>query len=82
MHDRIETVHSLWVTPQEALERAERRDIEIAFATRSMLQLLARFGTPDEAIAHARALQSVDCNRPCIAQGRDGEKIFRHVSPS
>jgi len=74
MHDRVETVHSLWVTPQEALER---RDIEIAFATRSMLQLLARFGTPDEAIAHARALKSVDCNRPCIAQGREGEKIFR-----
>jgi glyoxylase-like metal-dependent hydrolase (beta-lactamase superfamily II)/8-oxo-dGTP pyrophosphatase MutT (NUDIX family) len=77
LHDSVETVHSLWLAPQEALDRAERGDIEMAFATRTMLRVLARFATPDEAMAHARALATVDCIRPCIAQGRDGEKIFR-----
>jgi glyoxylase-like metal-dependent hydrolase (beta-lactamase superfamily II)/8-oxo-dGTP pyrophosphatase MutT (NUDIX family) len=77
MHDSVETVHSLWIAPQEALDRAARGEIEMAFATQSTLRLLARFGTPDEAIAHARSLQAVDCNRPCVAQGCEGEKIFR-----
>ena len=77
LHDSIETVHSAWIAPKDALDRAERGEIELAFATRQMLKLLARFTTPDEALAHARALALVDCNRPCIAQGRDGERIFR-----
>ena len=77
LHDSVETVHSLWLAPQDALDRAERGEIEMAFATRTMLAALARFATPDEAMAHARALASIDCNRPCIAQGSEGEKIFR-----
>jgi len=77
LHDNVETVHSLWLAPPEALDRAERGEIEMAFATRDTLRALARFTTPDEAIAHARALATVDCNRPCVAQGGIGERIFR-----
>ena len=65
------------MTPQEALNRAERREIELAFATRTVLRGLSAFTTPDEALAYARSLGSVECNRPNIAQGHQGERIFR-----
>ncbi|HSV20964.1 MAG TPA: MBL fold metallo-hydrolase [Casimicrobiaceae bacterium] len=77
LHDTVETVHSVWLTPQQALNRAERGEIELAFATRTVLRSLSAFTTPDEALAHARALSNVECNRPSIAQGRQGERIFR-----
>jgi glyoxylase-like metal-dependent hydrolase (beta-lactamase superfamily II)/8-oxo-dGTP pyrophosphatase MutT (NUDIX family) len=76
-HDNAETVHSAWIGPADALARAERGEIELAFATRFVLRDLARFDTAQSALDCARALAEVPCNRPCIAQGRDGEKIFR-----
>jgi len=76
-HDNAETVHSLWLRPADALERAERREIEIAFATRRVLEELARFATVDEALAHVLAKGPIETNRPAVAQGRDGPQIFR-----
>jgi len=43
-HDRSETVHSVWVSPREALERDRRKEIELIFPTRSTLADLAGFG--------------------------------------
>jgi glyoxylase-like metal-dependent hydrolase (beta-lactamase superfamily II)/8-oxo-dGTP pyrophosphatase MutT (NUDIX family) len=76
-HDNAETVQSLWIRPSDALARAKRGEIELAFATRFVLRDLARFDTAQSALDYAHALADVPCNRPCIAQGRDGEKIFR-----
>jgi glyoxylase-like metal-dependent hydrolase (beta-lactamase superfamily II)/8-oxo-dGTP pyrophosphatase MutT (NUDIX family) len=80
-HDEGETVHSLWIRPQEALERGERKEIELVFATQHTLRELARHGDPREAMAHAHALQEIDTNRACWAQGKDGPKIFRRADP-
>jgi hypothetical protein len=41
-HDRSETVHSVWVSPRDALERDQRKEIELIFPTRSTLTDLAR----------------------------------------
>ncbi len=76
-HDDHETVHSLWLTPKEALERAERREIEIALVTSFMLTELARFPTVAEALTHARAKGPIETSRPVVAQGRSGQQIFR-----
>ena len=76
-HDDGEAVHSVWLRPAEALERGERSEMEIAFATRFMLRELARFATVDEAIAHARAKGPIESNRPVVAQGAAGQRIFR-----
>jgi glyoxylase-like metal-dependent hydrolase (beta-lactamase superfamily II)/8-oxo-dGTP pyrophosphatase MutT (NUDIX family) len=76
-HDDAEAVESLWIRPQEALARAERKTIDVAFATRTMLSELAGFDTVDAALAHARAKGPIETNRPVIAQGRDGPRIFR-----
>jgi glyoxylase-like metal-dependent hydrolase (beta-lactamase superfamily II)/8-oxo-dGTP pyrophosphatase MutT (NUDIX family) len=80
-HDANETVHSLWIRPQEALERGERKEIELVFATQQTLRDLARFHDPREALAHAAALPEIETNRACWALGKDGPKIFRRADP-
>src|SRR5690348_4424205 len=47
-HDRSETVHSVWVSPREALERDKRKEIELIFPTRSTLSDLAPLRAPRE----------------------------------
>ena len=80
-HDQSETVHSLWIRPQEALERGERKEIELVHATQHTLRELARFSDPRDALRHAHAIPEIDENRACWAQGKDGPKIFRRSDP-
>ena len=80
-HDAGETVHDVWITPRHALERAERGEIELVFATQNSLRDLARFADPRAAFEHARSLAEVEENRACWAQGKEGPKIFRRADP-
>lgn len=81
-HDNAETVHSLWVRAGDALERGKRKEIELAPATRTTLHWLAQFASVDAALAAARARDHIEVNRPAIAQGREGPKIFRLGDPA
>ena len=76
-HDANETVHDVWITPREALERGARGEIELVNATQQSLKELARFAEPRAAYDHARALTDIEENRACWAQGKEGAKIFR-----
>jgi len=76
-HDATETVHDVWITPREALERAARGEIELVNATQTSLRDLARFSDPRAAYEYARALREIEENRACWAQGKAGPKIFR-----
>jgi glyoxylase-like metal-dependent hydrolase (beta-lactamase superfamily II)/8-oxo-dGTP pyrophosphatase MutT (NUDIX family) len=76
-HDANETVHDVWITPREALERGARGEIELVNATQQSLKELARFADPRAAYEHARALTDIEENRACWAQGKEGAKIFR-----
>ena len=78
-HDAAETVHDVWITPREALERGARNEIELVNATQQSLKELARFSEPRAAFEHARALAEIDENRACWAQGKDGPRIFRRL---
>jgi glyoxylase-like metal-dependent hydrolase (beta-lactamase superfamily II)/8-oxo-dGTP pyrophosphatase MutT (NUDIX family) len=80
-HDQNETVHSLWIAPDDALARAERKEIELVFATQNTLRDLGRFEDPREAFAHASQVE-VLANRACWAQGREGAKLFRRADPA
>ena len=80
-HDARETVHHMWVRPQDALERSARGEIELVFATKHSLKDLGRFPAPGAAFEHAAALPEIDTNRACRAQGREGERIFRSADP-
>ena len=78
-HDAAETVHDVWLRPQEALERGERGEIELVFATRHTLKDLGRFAEREAAFEYARSLPEIETNRACRALGKDGEKFFRRA---
>jgi glyoxylase-like metal-dependent hydrolase (beta-lactamase superfamily II)/8-oxo-dGTP pyrophosphatase MutT (NUDIX family) len=80
-NDAIETVHELWIAPREALERGERGEIELVFATRHTLTDLARFPEPRAAFEYAMSRPEIETNRACWAQGKDGPKLFRRADP-
>jgi glyoxylase-like metal-dependent hydrolase (beta-lactamase superfamily II)/8-oxo-dGTP pyrophosphatase MutT (NUDIX family) len=80
-HDANETVHDVWITPREALARAERGEIELVFATKHTLNDLKKYASAEEAILASRALPEVEANRACWARGRDGPKLFRRADP-
>jgi glyoxylase-like metal-dependent hydrolase (beta-lactamase superfamily II)/8-oxo-dGTP pyrophosphatase MutT (NUDIX family) len=81
-HDDTETVASVWTRPQDAIARFERKEIDLVFVTRAVLAELARFASPEEAFAHASALEEIEVNRPCHADGRAGKKLFRLGDPA
>ena len=80
-HDANETIHDLWITPREALERCERGEIELVFATQHTLRELSGFDTAEAALRHVRGLDEIEVNRACWAQGKDGPKLFRRADP-
>ncbi len=80
-NDAHETVHDVWITPPEALQRAERGEIELVNATQSSLRDLGCFAEPRAAFDYARALPEIETNRACWAQGQNGPQIFRRADP-
>ena len=80
-HDAVETVHDVWITPREALERGARNEIELVPATQSTLQDLKSFKTAREAFDTVRERPEPEVNRACWAQGKDGAKLFRRAEP-
>jgi glyoxylase-like metal-dependent hydrolase (beta-lactamase superfamily II)/8-oxo-dGTP pyrophosphatase MutT (NUDIX family) len=81
-HDRSETVHSVWVSPREALERDKRKEIELIFPTRSTLSDLAGFRAPRDAFEHARSLGDIEVNAACWALDHEGsQRLFRRADP-
>jgi glyoxylase-like metal-dependent hydrolase (beta-lactamase superfamily II)/8-oxo-dGTP pyrophosphatase MutT (NUDIX family) len=81
-HDQSETVHSVWVSPREALERGKRKEIELIFPTRSTLSDLAGFRTPREILAHAQGLDEIPTNAACWALDHEGsQRLFRRADP-
>ncbi|MGH8766081.1 MAG: MBL fold metallo-hydrolase, partial [Burkholderiales bacterium] len=81
-HDRSETVHSAWVSPREALERGQRKEIELIFPTRSTLADLAPFGTPRAIFEHAKSLGDIEVNAACWALDHEGsQRLFRRADP-
>jgi glyoxylase-like metal-dependent hydrolase (beta-lactamase superfamily II)/8-oxo-dGTP pyrophosphatase MutT (NUDIX family) len=81
-HDRSETVHSVWISPREALERGQRGEIELIFPTRSTLSDLAAIQTPRAALEHARSLGDIEVNAACWALDHEGsQRLFRRADP-
>src|SRR6185295_9140573 len=79
-HDRSETVHSVWVSPREALERDQRKEIELIFPTRSTLADLAHFRAPRDAFEHAKGLGDIEVNAACWALDHEGsQRLFRRA---
>ncbi len=52
-HDGNEATTSWWITPAEAIARADRQEAEVMFPTRRNLERLALFGSIESLIGHA-----------------------------
>ena len=79
-HDQSETVHSVWVSARQALERAKAKEIEMIFPTRSTLSDLAGYPTPAAVLAHASSLGDIEANAACWALDPDGsQRLFRNA---
>ena len=55
LHDNVETTHSTWITPKQALQAYCAKEIELAAPQIMTLIDLARFKSTASAVAHARA---------------------------
>jgi glyoxylase-like metal-dependent hydrolase (beta-lactamase superfamily II)/8-oxo-dGTP pyrophosphatase MutT (NUDIX family) len=81
-HDQSETVHSIWISPRDALERGRRGEIELIFPTRSTLSDLAALPTPHAVLEHARGLGDIEVNAACWALDHEGsQRLFRRADP-
>ena len=81
-HDESETVHSVWISPREAIERGKRGEIELIFPTRSTLADLAPIPTPRAVFEHARSLGDIEVNAACWALDHEGsQRLFRRADP-
>jgi 8-oxo-dGTP pyrophosphatase MutT (NUDIX family) len=65
--DAIEVHDGIWLTPRDALDRADRNEMSIRFPTRKHLERLARFADLDAALAHARTRRVA----PVLPEERD-----------
>ena len=80
-HDGTELIASLWLRPQEALEREASGAMDLVFATKNTLADLARFARAKDAFEHAREAE-VETNRACWALGPEGaQALFRRRDP-
>jgi glyoxylase-like metal-dependent hydrolase (beta-lactamase superfamily II)/8-oxo-dGTP pyrophosphatase MutT (NUDIX family) len=75
-HDNREIVRSLWLTPADALSRSRDGELSMVRATQSTLAEMLPFASPQAAIAHFQSAAQIPANRPCVAQGREGRKVF------
>ena len=64
VHDEVETIEHMWVTPAEAVAQYERRDIELLLPTVSNLRLLARYGSTAELLEAVTRVGAVPTMRP------------------
>jgi glyoxylase-like metal-dependent hydrolase (beta-lactamase superfamily II)/8-oxo-dGTP pyrophosphatase MutT (NUDIX family) len=80
--DNTEIVGSRWLGAREVLERVKRDEIKMVRATQSIIASLKKFDAPDSALQHLLAVNHVPTNRPCLAQGRDGPRLFANGDPA
>lgn len=80
-HDDWELVQSAWVTPEEALDRAARREWMIIFPTIKNLEQLARHETSQEAVAWAEAQRDFPVMQPRIFKVGDAIRVVLPGDP-
>jgi len=81
--DGLEMVDAQWVSAAEMLERERRGELKLgSIPTRRILGELANLRLPAAALAYAAARLQVPENRPRLAQGRQGRRIFQRDEPA
>jgi len=74
-HDQLETSEGVWISPQEALDRSERNEFPLVFATIHQLQELAVFESVKEAL-EATVMQYVPTRIPILVQENGVARVY------
>ena len=75
-HDGSELLHHAWLTPDEALARNARGDVNLLYPTIKTLQTLGQFRKVDEALAFARSERAMPAMIPRAAMSRAGPTML------
>jgi 8-oxo-dGTP pyrophosphatase MutT (NUDIX family) len=65
LYDALETTDSLWITPQEVLEKRRKGELDVPFPTFCNVRGLAEFSSVDEVIASTVG-KEVPCIQPLL----------------
>ena len=65
-HDAKETVDSIWITPEEALERHARDDFGLMNVTRMQLEVLAGYTDKQAVLDMAASPRQIEIRRPVL----------------
>ncbi len=75
LHDSQETIASLWVRPQDALDKLARGDLAMFPPTSENLKFLANFKTTAEVLAAAKKVSNPVAILPRLRTNSDGKVI-------
>ncbi len=75
LHDSQETIASLWVQPQDALNKLARGELAMFPPTSENLKFLANFKTTDEVLAAAKKVSNPVAILPRLRTNSDGKVI-------
>jgi 8-oxo-dGTP pyrophosphatase MutT (NUDIX family) len=75
LHDSQETIASLWVQPQDALDKLARGELAMFPPTSENLKFLANFKTTDEVLAAAKKVLNPTAILPRLRTNSDGKVI-------
>lgn len=71
--DGVEVTDALWISPHEALARADKGSWKVPFPTRTHLEMFTRFATVEEVLAYAENQEEVPRVEPRLVETEAGE---------
>jgi 8-oxo-dGTP pyrophosphatase MutT (NUDIX family) len=80
LHDDSETVASVWIRPGDALDRAERGELELIFPTIRNLEQLARFASACDLLDAVRNATTGEA-QPRMVSDASGTRVLLPIDP-
>jgi 8-oxo-dGTP pyrophosphatase MutT (NUDIX family) len=74
-HDRLETSDGVWISPQEALEKSERGEFPLVFATIHQLRDLAAFSSVRQALTYSET-HAVPTRMPILTLEQGEARVY------
>jgi 8-oxo-dGTP pyrophosphatase MutT (NUDIX family) len=81
LHDDRETIANLWVSPNDALERHKRGELDLIFPTIRNLEAIGRFAKSADLLDHAQSISQVPAILPRIVNDEGGMRILLPGDP-
>jgi len=83
VHDEVETIDHMWVTPAEALEQFDAGTIDLVLPTIWNLRMLARYASTAELLASLSAVGEVPTVRPVlVVDDRGRTRVITSLDPT